>query len=178
MTNYNGIFNSNYSSSNPFGMGNLSSNLEASLADACGKLEAIKAQQAQLQINQHQQKTVFTDIAEEFKDISTDENQFILSSTEYQEAFNKYQTEFSEFLTSKFSNEFLQSNGGRSLEELLFTIRKQKDAYKSKFTKDINEIRDQNKQLLTNNNKLAEDNILLQQQLKEIQEQLWKGKGL
>jgi transketolase len=177
MTNYNGIFSSNYSSSNPFGMNNLSSNLEASLADAYGKLEAIKAQQAQLQMTQPQ-KTVFTEIAEEFKDIATDENHFIISSTEYQDAFNKYQTQFSEFLTSKFSNEFLQTTGGRSAEELLYTIRRQKEAYKSKFTKDINEIRDQNKQLMTNNNKLAEDNILLQQQLKEIQEQLWKGREL
>jgi stalled ribosome rescue protein Dom34 len=174
--NYNGIFNSNYSSSNPFGMGNLSNNLEASLADAYGKLEAIKAQQAQLQ--NHQQKTVFSEIAEEMKEISQDESQFILSSSEYQNAFNKYQTEFSEFLTSKFSNEFLQTTGGRSVEELLFTIRKQKDTYKSKFAKDINDIRDQNKQLLNNNNKLAEDNILLQQQLKEIQEKFLKGINL
>jgi transketolase len=175
MTNYNGIFNSNYSSSNPFGMGSLNGNLEASLADAYGKLEAIKSQQAQLQ---NHQRTVFTEIAEEMKDVSTDESQFILSSTDYQNAFNKYQTEFSEFLTSKFSHEFLQTTGGRSAEELLFIIRKQKDAYKTKFAKDINDIRDQNKQLLNNNNRLAEDNILLQQQLKEIQEKFLKGNNL
>jgi gas vesicle protein len=169
MLNNNGIFNSNYSMSNPFGMNGQNQSLDASLMEAYNKLEALKNQQPQYAI-----KTVFTEISDEFKDLSSDESAFIVSSKEYQNAFNKYQTEFSEFLTNKFSNEFLQVNGGRSVEELLFTIRKQKDQYKTKFANDINEIRDQNRELINKNDQLANNNAELQKQLKEIQSMLWK----
>lgn len=173
----NGIFNSNYSTSNPFGMGGQQS-IDASLLDAYNKLEALKNQQNSYNVQQTNQKTVFTDIADEFKDLSNDESAFISSSKEYQDAYNKYQVEFSEFLTNKFSNEFLQTNGGRSLEELLFTIRQQKEKYKSKFANDINEIRDQNKELINKNNQLADNNAELQKQLNEIQKMLWKEQNL
>jgi hypothetical protein len=54
----------------------------------------------------------------------------------------QYQTEFSQFLLAKFSQEYIQSGNGRTLEEMLSVIRKQKDKYKQKFASDINEIRD------------------------------------
>ena len=172
----NGIFNTNYSTSNPFGIGGVNQSLDASIIEAYNKLEALKNQQNQ-QYNTVN-RTVFTDISEEFKDLSADESTFIVSSKEYQEAFNKYQTEFSEFLTTKFSTEFLQTNGGRSAEELLYTIKKQKDQYKTKFANDINEIRDQNRELINKNDQLASNNAELQKQLKEIQNMLWKENRL
>lgn len=170
----NGIFNSNYSNSNPFGTNGYTQSIDASLLEAYNKLEALK-QQSTVNANN---KTVFTDIADEFKDLPSDELKFITESNEYQTAYNKYQLEFSEFLTSKFSGEFLQVNGGRSLEEMLFTIRKQKENYKTKFANDINEIRDQNKELISRNNQLADNNAELQKQLNEIQKMIWKEQKL
>jgi predicted RNase H-like nuclease (RuvC/YqgF family) len=57
-------------------------------------------------------------------------------------------------------------------------IRKEKEKYKDKFAADINEIRDQNKDLLTRNNQLAENNLALQKQLEEIKNRLWKDDTL
>lgn len=170
MNNYNtnGIFNSNYSTSNPFNMGHQQ--------ESFNKFDLMKAQQQMQQMNNQpiQQQTVFSDISNELKDLSKDENSFIVNSVNYQKAFNKYQEEFSEFLISKFANEFVQVNGGRSAEELLFVIRQERENYKNKFSEDINQIRDQNKTLLESNNKLAQDNLALQQQLQEIQNKLWR----
>jgi thiazole synthase ThiGH ThiG subunit len=165
MFNTNGIFNSNYSTSNPFGT--TGQPTQQSLTDAYAKLELLKQQQMP------QKATVYSDISNELSTLSEDEMNFITTSPEYQKTYNKYQTEFSEFLTNKFVSEFISTSGGSSLEELLFVIRQKKDAYKSKFAKDINEIRDQNKSLLDKNNKLAEDNEKLKEQLKNIQEKLW-----
>jgi hypothetical protein len=44
---------------------------------------------------------------------------------------------------------------------MLFVIRKQKENYKKKFAADINEIRDQNKDLIGRNNQLSETNLEL-----------------
>lgn len=111
---------------------------------------------------QQKPATVFTDIANEFKDISEDESNFIMSSAEYQNINNKYQTEFSQFLINKFSAEYSQIGNTKTLEEMLYVIRKQKEKYKQKFAADINEIRDQNKTLLDKNNELSETNKSLQ----------------
>lgn len=166
------MFNSNYSTSNPFSFNkNTSNNIEDSLMQTYAQLEALKAKQNQLNNmnNINQPATVFTDIANEFKDITDDESNFILSSQEYQTLNNRYQTEFTQFLIGKFSNEYLQTTGNtRTLEEMLFTIRKRKEQYKNKFASDINEIRDQNKELLERNNNLAADNLELQKQLKKL----------
>jgi molybdopterin converting factor small subunit len=163
--------NNNYNTSNPFS--NTPSVLDASLADSYAKLEALKRQQMQQQ-QIVPQATVFTDIENELKNLSEDETAFITNSKEYQTVSNKYQAEFSQFLISKFSNEYLQSGNTRTLEELLYVIRAQKDKYKDKFATDINEIRDQNKNLLDRNNQLAESNQALQKQLEEIKARLWK----
>jgi molybdopterin converting factor small subunit len=163
--------NNNYSTSNPFS--NSPSVLDASLADSYAKLEALKRQQMQQQ-QTVQHATVFTDIENELKNLSEDETTFITSSKEYQQISNKYQAEFSQFLISKFSNEYLQSGNTRTLEELLYVIRAQKDKYKDKFATDINEIRDQNKTLLDRNNELAESNQALQKELEKIKSRLWK----
>ena len=155
---------------------NTPSVLDASLADSYAKLEALKRQQAQMQQSQvmPQQSTVFTDIADELKNLSEDESTFITSSKEYQAISNKYQAEFSQFLINKFSNEYMQIGNTRTLEEMLYVIRQQKEKYKDKFATDINEIRDQNKTLLDRNNQLAESNLALQKQLEEIKTRLWK----
>ena len=150
------MFN-NYSTNNPFSFNNkTTSNIE----------------DKQSQLNNGappSQATVFTDISNEFKDLTEDELNFITTSSEYQTLNNKYQSEFSQFLISKFSNEYLQTTGNtRTLEEMLFTIRSKKDQYKKKFANDINEIRDQNKELAERNNQLAANNIELQAQLKKL----------
>jgi lipoate-protein ligase A len=168
----NNIFgmNTNYNT-NPFS--NTPSVLDASLADSYAKLEALKRQQ-QMQQPAVQHATVFTDIENELKNLSEDETAFVTSSKEYQTIMNKYQAEFSQFLINKFSNEYIQTGNTRTLEEMLYVIRQQKDKYKDKFATDINEIRDQNKTLLDKNNQLAESNQALQKQLEEIKSRLWK----
>jgi regulator of replication initiation timing len=172
------LFNSNFSSSNPFNISgnNTTQDLENSLMQSYARLEALKAKQNQLQNNQisQPQSTVFTDIAGEFEGLSSDESNFILNSKEYQILNERYQNEFTQFLISKFSGEYLQTGNVRTLEEMLFTIRQKKEQYKQKFAEDINEIRDQNKNLVDKNNQLAESNQLLQKQLKAIQERLLK----
>jgi ATP-dependent Lon protease len=178
--------NNNFSTSNPFG-NNFNTNstynpqeLENSLMQSYAKLEALKAKQNQLQaISANQtvaQNTVFSDITNEFDGLSKDEINFIVGSQEYQNLNNKYQNEFSQFLIAKFSNEYLQTGNVTTLEEMLFTIRQKKEQYKQKFAEDINEIRTQNKTLVDKNNQLAQNNQLLQEQLKSIQEKLSKEK--
>jgi molybdopterin converting factor small subunit len=168
----NNIFGTNTNYNSPFQ--NTPSILDASLADSYAKLEALKRQQQQMQQPVVQQSTVFTDIADELKNLSEDESAFITSSKEYQTISNKYQAEFSQFLINKFSNEYMQTGNTRTLEEMLYVIRQQKEKYKDKFATDINEIRDQNKTLLDRNNQLAESNLALQKQLEEIKSRLWK----
>lgn len=171
------LFNSGFSSSNPFNInGNYNTttqDLENSLMQSYARLEALKAKQGQYQ--QVPQSTVFTDIANEFDGLSSDESAFIVTSQEYQKLNAKYQNEFSQFLISKFAGEYIQTGNVQTLEEMLFTIRQKKEQYKQKFAEDINEIRDQNKNLVEKNNKLAENNQLLQEQLKVIQEKLLKN---
>jgi hypothetical protein len=167
----NNLFGLNTNYTNPFS--NTPSVLDNSLAESYAKLEALKRQQLQQQ-PQTQINTVFSDIEGELKNLSEDETNFITSSKEYQTVANKYQTEFSQFLINKFSNEYLQTGNTRTLEEMLYIIRKQKEKYREKFATDINEIRDQNKDLVNKNNQLAENNLALQKQLEEIKARLWK----
>lgn len=168
--NTNNLFNTNFSTSNPFNMSamnNPTQDLENSLMQSYAKLEALKAKQNQLQqpavVN-----TVFSDIAKEFEGLSSDEMNFIISSDEYQKLNGRYQDEFTQFLIAKFANEYLQTGNAKTLEEMLFTIRQKKDQYKQKFTEDINQIKDQNKNLVEKNNLLAENNQALQEQLKKL----------
>jgi FtsZ-binding cell division protein ZapB len=168
--NTNNLFNTNFSTSNPFNMSamnNPTQDLENSLMQSYAKLEALKAKQNQLQqptvVN-----TVFSDIAKEFEGLSSDEMNFIINSDEYQKLNGRYQDEFTQFLIAKFANEYLQTGNAKTLEEMLFTIRQKKDQYKQKFTEDINQIKDQNKNLVEKNNLLAENNQALQEQLKKL----------
>jgi predicted nuclease with TOPRIM domain len=171
------LFNSGFSSSNPFSIGGINNqttqDLENSLMQSYARLEALKQKQNQLQQQpQIGQNTVFTDIASEFEGLSSDESNFIVNSQEYQRLNAKYQNEFSQFLIGKFAGEYIQSGNAQTLEEMLFTIRQKKEQYRQKFAEDINEIRDQNKTLVEQNNQLAENNQALQEQLKVIQERL------
>ena len=167
----------NNSTSGPFGFNispyykntGINNNFEQTLAESYAKLEALQNANPALQ-----RQTVFSEIAAELKDLSTDELNFITSSQDYILANNKYQTEFSEFITSKFANEYIQTGHGKTLEELLAIIRKRKDQYKSKFVEDISEIRDKNKELSDKNSELAKSNEELQKQLEEIQRKLGK----
>jgi regulator of replication initiation timing len=183
----NSIFNPNYSGTNPFSTGALTQAppaLDNNLMESYARLEALKQKQAELNaLNQKNlmdspaRKTVFTDIAEEFNGLSEDETNFIVNSPEYQKLNSRYQTEFSNFLITKFSNEYMQTGNTRTLEELLHEIRRQKDKYKEKFAEDINQIRDQNRVLTDQNNALAISNQELQEQLREIRAKIWKDEG-
>jgi molybdopterin converting factor small subunit len=182
--NNNSIFNPNYSSSNPFTMPTVTTApaINNELIDSYARLEALRQRQAELNamgqktlsdVQTPTRKTVFSDIAEEFNGLSEDETNFIVNSPEYQKLNSKYQTEFSNFLISKFSNEYMQTGNVRTLEELLYEVRRQKDKYKERFAEDINQIRDQNKHLTDQNNALALSNQELQEQLREIRAKLW-----
>jgi TRAP-type mannitol/chloroaromatic compound transport system substrate-binding protein len=166
------MFSSNYSNSNPFSFNNkTTSSIEDSLLQTYAQLEALKAKQTQLNngnLNQQDSRNVFTDISDEFKDLTEDEVNFIVNSPEYKSLNEKYQNEFSQFLISKFSNEYLQTGNARTLEEMLHTVKKKKEDFKQKFSKDINEIRDMNKELLEKNNALAASNLELQEQIKTL----------
>lgn len=168
----NSIFNSPYSTSNPFmtNFQNNNGNMDQNLAEMYSKLEALKASSNANQ-QQPQKTSVFTEISEELKNMTDDEKAYIFSTKEYQTANAKYQDAFSVFLVTKFANEFLQNNQ-RTMEELLLTIRNKKDQYRNKFADDVAEIRNQNKSLADKNAELAKSNSELQEQLKAIQERL------
>jgi hypothetical protein len=96
MNTQNSIFNSNFSTSNPFNMsGNnqTTQDLENSLMQSYARLEALKAKQNQFQqtaqVQQFQQRNVFSDIAGEFEGLSADEATFIVNSKEYQNLNSK-----------------------------------------------------------------------------------------
>lgn len=118
------------------------------------------------------QKTVFTEISDEMKDISEDERHFIESSKEYTIASQKYQSDFSMFLIENFGADFAKSKYGKSIEEVLATIRQKKEDYRNHFAENISEIRNQNNTLAQQNDALAKMNLDLQKQLAEIQKQL------
>ena len=145
---------------------------QQSIMDAYNKLEALKNNMQQSQIPQTPQKrSVFVDINTELADLSEDEKNFIMASTEYKVADAKYQNEFSQFLISKFSDEFLQGHQ-RTMEDLLLAIKHRKEEYKNKFADDVAEIREHNKTLEMKNNELAKSNVELQKQLEAIQQKL------
>lgn len=183
----NNIFGSNYSTSNPFNMNGYGNNssIDDNLFQSFAKLEELKAKQAQLNNLQNQansvnqqngRQTVYTDISNELSGLSEEEINFIVSSQEYQDANAKYQNDFSQFLVSKFANEYLQKGNTRSLEEMLYVIRKQKEKYQDRYAEDISQIKTQNQELMSKNDQLAESNQALQKQLAEIQKQLAKKK--
>lgn len=169
----NNIFNSNYSTSNPFTMSRTNPlTSEDSFTKAYQQLEAIKQKQAQIdaiskQPLQQQIRNVFVDIADEMKDLPEDEISYITNSPEYIKLNVKYQNEFSQFLISKFSAEYLQTGNQRTLEEMLAVIKDKKAKYKEKFASEIKDLADKNSEL-------EAVNADLQRQLKEIQSQLIK----
>lgn len=167
-------FNTTFATSNPFTNSTTSPSLDESLAASYARLEALKKQYESQQNPKVQTRSVFSDISDELSGLSEDEANFVLSSKEYQAVNQKYQNEFSQFLINKFSAEYAQAGNTRTLEEMLATIKRQKEKYKDKFASDINEIRDQNKTLIETNNKLAENNAALQKQLEEIKNRIWK----
>jgi vacuolar-type H+-ATPase subunit I/STV1 len=140
---------------------------DSDLVDAYKKLELLKQASPVVAM-----KNVFSDIADEWKSISTDERLFIENSKEYQEAFANYQNEFSAFLIDHLGNDFLKSPHGLAAEKLLGEIREKKESYKNKFASDITEIKEKNSQLEELNQELAKTNMQLQEQLKNIEARL------
>jgi chaperonin cofactor prefoldin len=143
------------------------------LSEAYKKLEMLRTQQEALnQQSQRPNRTVFTDIANEWEKISDDERYFIESSKEYIEANNSYQQEFNLFLLEYLGNDFLKSSHGVAAERVLSTIKEKKEVYRNKFATDILEIKEQNSKLEKNNAELIKNNNILQEELKKIQEKI------
>lgn len=118
------------------------------------------------------QKTVFTEINAELKELSEDEKRFIEGSEDYLRASQNYQNAFSMFLIDNFGAEFSKSPYGKTAEELLMTLKQQKENYKNRFAKNITEIKEKNDALAQQNTELAKINQGLQAQLLEIQKKL------
>lgn len=176
----NNIFSSALSSSNPFNLGGSNTNaLDGSLAETYAKIEALKNRQNQLNTayqqastgqiptTQNKKATVFTEIADELNNLSDDEIAFVVNSEKYQILNAKYQNEFSQFLINKFANEYLQTSDSRTLEELLATIKTEKEKYKGKFAKDLTAVKNQNQDLLEKNRELEERLAAIQAQLQK-----------
>lgn len=144
--------------------------IDNDLAAAYAQLEALKRQQYSNSTQNN--RTVFTDISDEMRDLGEDEKNFIVSSTEYQNLTTQYQEEFSSFLIQYFANDYLKSEYAKTPEKILALIRSKKEQYKSKFANDISDIRTQNEALATKNDALEKANLALQEQLKEIRESI------
>jgi hypothetical protein len=136
------------------------------LAKMYAELEAIKSS------NSQPAKTVFTEIADEMSDISDDERAFIEGSKEYGILNQQYQVEFSSFLINKFGAEYSSSQYGKTPERILGLIREKKEQYKNQFAANLNEIKENNKSLVSKNNELAEVNKKLQIELEAIKNKL------
>jgi hypothetical protein len=163
------MFNSPFSQNNNsiFSSPFQSQNSEDRLNQLYQEMEMMKQMK-----NPTNQRTVFTDIAEEMKDLSDDEKRFIETSKEYLSVSQQYQEDFSMFLIDNFGADFAKSKYGKSTEQLLAVIRQKKEDYKNKFAENISEIREQNSNLAQQNDALAKTNLELQKQLAIIQEQL------
>jgi hypothetical protein len=144
---------------------------DAQLSDIYAGMERLKQLQ-QLSQPQIPQRTVFTDIADELKDMSEDEKRFIEGSDEYQRANLEYQESFTNFLLEKLGQEYLSSQYGKAPEKMLLIIKQKKEKYKGQFAADISSIKEQNNNLAIKNEDLMKTNIELQKQLKLIQERL------
>lgn len=136
------------------------------LAKMYAELEAIKNASSQ------PTRTVFTDIAEEMSDLSDDERAFIEGSKEYALLNQQYQVEFSTFLINKFGAEYSSSQYGKTPERILGLIREKKEQYKNQFAANLNEIKENNRSLVSKNNELAEVNKRLQIELEAIKNKL------
>jgi rubrerythrin len=161
----------------PFNTSNSNNLFSSPVYDSNSRLNELYKNMELLKQNQQNpqqvnQKTVFSDISEELKNISEDEKRYLESSEPYIMAFQGYQTGFSMFLIERFGNEFSSSPYGKSAEEFLATIKKQKEEYKNRFAKNITEIKEKNDALASQNNELAKVNQSLQAQLLEIQKKL------
>jgi ABC-type transporter Mla subunit MlaD len=149
---------------------------ESQLSDIYANMERLKQLQ-QLTQPQIPQRTVFSDIMDELKDMSEDEKRFIETSEEYQKANLAYQESFTNFLLEKLGPEYLSSTYGKAPEQVLLVIKQKKEKYKSQFAADITSIKEQNNSLAERNENLIRTNIELQKQLKEIQERLLMEKS-
>jgi uncharacterized coiled-coil DUF342 family protein len=150
---------------NPMDLTSLNSR-DNELSKMYAELEMMKNQ-----TNQNN-KTVFTEIAQEMSESSEDERTFIENSKEYISLNQQYQNEFSAFLIEKFSSEYANSKYGQTPEKILGVIRNKREEYKNKFTENLKEIKESNKDLITKNDELMKVNENLQKQLADIQTKL------
>jgi ABC-type transporter Mla subunit MlaD len=151
---------------------NGASSPDAQMSEIYANLEKLKQLQQLSQVNNQQKRTVFSDIADELKDLGEDERRFIESSEEYQKANAEYQESFTAFLLEKLGPEYLASQHGKIPEKMLLVIKQKKEKYKGQFAADISSIKEQNSNLAQKNETLMKTNLELQKQLKQIQEKL------
>lgn len=103
-------------------------------------------------------RTVFSDIAAEFNDCSEAEKEFVLHDEAYVKANINYQQQFNAFLIEVMGLQFINSQYGKSAEEVLVTL---KDARKRFVNTNQAQARD-----------VAAQNAILIQQNEELQRQL------
>jgi hypothetical protein len=103
-----------------------------------------------------QYRTVFNDITDEWNNCSEEERKFIESDEEYQASNVLYAQQFNAFLIDQFGLQFANSKYGTSAEKVLVAIRNARGRFHSSAMEDMAKIRN--------------ENAMLQQQLKELEE--------
>ena len=183
----NSLFSNPYLPKNPSNINNTLSGQADDINALYSQLEALKAQRQSLGKTQqafvdtqHPQqnsvRTVYTDIAELWESLSADEQRFVETSQEYQQANIEYQNAFNSFLLERFGNEFLSSKHGKVPEKILSIIKTKKEEYQNNLTNDISTIKSQNELLLKQNSELSKNNEEMGRLIKSLQDQLWVQK--
>lgn len=103
-------------------------------------------------------RTVFNDIADEWSNCTEDERRFVNEDTDYQNANLSYQQQFNSFLLELVGTQFINSQYGKSAEQVLVALRKAKDKYRKENAETMATVRAENAEL--------------QRQLKELKEAL------
>lgn len=124
-------------------------------------LDQMYAELARLRAMQTPQptyRTVFNDIADEWANCSEDERDFVNKDAEYLEANVSYQQQFNSFLLELVGAQFINSQYGKSAEQVLAALKKAKSKYKKENAENIVSVKAENAEL--------------QRQLKELKEAL------
>lgn len=92
-------------------------------------------------------RTTFTDIAKEWSDCSTEEQNFINNDEEYVKANLEYQQGFNSFLLEIMGAQFLSSQYGKTAENVLISLKHARDRYSKHTNENIKSIQEQNEML-------------------------------
>ena len=113
-------------------------------------MDAIYAEMARLR-NQTTQpmtyRTVFNDISDEWSNCSDDERHFIELDKDYIAANMSYQQQFNAFLLDLVGVQFINSQYGKSAEEVLLSLRNAKSKYKKEAADNIASVKAENAEL-------------------------------